>query len=95
MSDPTKKGGQLLPASLASLQNELLGWRNNLILTPTKSPRAQLANALIALRQAPEWQGVLGYDEFALTIRLLKAPPWLRMKITGGRHSGGQIGMMR
>jgi hypothetical protein len=25
-----------------------------------------LANALIALREAPEWQGVLAYDEFAL-----------------------------
>jgi predicted P-loop ATPase len=78
MLNSTKKDGQLLPASLASLQNELRGWRSNLILTPTKSPRAQLANALIALRQAPEWQGVLGYDEFALTIRLLKAPPWLK-----------------
>jgi hypothetical protein len=47
-------------------------WRRrvDLILTPTKTPKAILANALIALRRAPEWQGVLAYDEFALVTKL-------------------------
>jgi predicted P-loop ATPase len=51
-------------------------WRDNLLLTPTKTPRPLLANALTALRQAPEWQGVLAYDEFALVTMLMKPPPW-------------------
>ena len=32
-------------------------WRVDLILTQTRNSRTVLANALIALRKAPEWQG--------------------------------------
>jgi hypothetical protein len=39
-------------------------WRPLLILTPTKKPRPLLANAIIALREAPAWHGVLAYNEF-------------------------------
>ena len=53
-------------------------WRDDLLLTPTKTPKPLLANALTALRQAPEWQGVLAYDEFALVTMLMKPPPWLK-----------------
>jgi predicted P-loop ATPase len=56
------------------------GWRDELLLTPTKTPKPLLANALTALRQAPEWQGVLAYDEFALTTMLMRPPPWSRHK---------------
>ena len=53
------------------------GWRDRIpILTPTKTPKAVLANALYALREAPEWQGVLGYDEFGLTTMAMLPPPW-------------------
>jgi hypothetical protein len=51
-------------------------WQDDLILTATKTPKPLLANALTALRRAPEWQGVLAYDEFALVTMLMKAPPW-------------------
>jgi predicted P-loop ATPase len=78
MRDITKNTGQMLPAGLISLQSEVSGWRHALILSPTKTPKAQLSNALTALREAPEWKGVLGCDEFALTIMLLKPPPWLK-----------------
>jgi predicted P-loop ATPase len=37
-----------------------------------------LANALIALRRAPEWDGVLAYDEFSLITMMQKPPPWLK-----------------
>ena len=47
-------------------------------LTPTRQPKAVLANALFALREAPEWEGVLAYDEFALTTMALQPPPWCR-----------------
>jgi predicted P-loop ATPase len=64
---------------LAELQHDLHGWRTNLLLTPkTKVPKPQLANALIALREAPEWHGVLAYDDFALTTMMMKPPPWLK-----------------
>ena len=55
------------------------GWQDHIpILTPTKTPKAVLANALYALRSAPEWQGVLAYDEFSLTTTVMLPPPWQR-----------------
>ena len=73
MRDPTT----LTPA-LADLQDELSGWRAALLLSRKNTPKPLLANALIALREAPEWQGVLAYDEFALVTMQLKPPPWLK-----------------
>jgi hypothetical protein len=52
-------------------------WRERVpCLTATKQPKAVLANALFALREAEEWQGVLAYDEFALTVVTKLPPPW-------------------
>jgi predicted P-loop ATPase len=62
--------------NLASLQYELSGWRNKLIRTKDGMPKPLLANALTALRGAPEWDGVMAYDEFALVTMMLKPPPW-------------------
>jgi predicted P-loop ATPase len=64
-----------MPA-LADLQDQLSGWRARLLVSAKNAPKPILANALIALREAPEWQGVLGYDEFALVTMQLKPPPW-------------------
>jgi len=63
---------------LEAFQQEMNGWRGDLLLTPTKQPRPLLRNAIIALRGAPEWQGVLAYDEFALATMAMKPPPWLK-----------------
>ena len=73
MRDPTT-----LTPVLADLQDELSGWRAALLLSRKNTPKPLLANALIALREAPEWQGVLAYDEFALVTMQLKPPPWLK-----------------
>jgi hypothetical protein len=54
---------------LKALQEQMDGWRLDLELTPTKQPRPLLRNAIIALRRAPEWEGVLAYDES-------RSPPW-------------------
>jgi predicted P-loop ATPase len=51
-------------------------WRETLIIDRFKNPKPVLANAVIALRDAPEWQGVLGFDEFALKTAPLKPAPW-------------------
>ena len=64
--------------ALAELQNELNGWRTALLFSPKNTPKPLLANALTALRHAPEWRGVFGYDEFALVTMQLKPPPWLK-----------------
>lgn len=79
---------------LRAFQEEMFGWRGELILTPTKQPKPLLANALIALRKAPEWHGVLAYDEFGLVTMAVKPPPWLKGQTTVGHHSNGRIGTM-
>jgi predicted P-loop ATPase len=51
-------------------------WTAELIRS-SKGKRAPVVqNALIAIRKAPEWRGVLGLDESALRIMILKPPPW-------------------
>jgi predicted P-loop ATPase len=51
-------------------------WLPLLILTPTGKPRPLLANAIIALREAPEWHGVLAYNEFRRETTVESYPPW-------------------
>jgi predicted P-loop ATPase len=64
--------------TLADLQDELSGWRAALLLSRKSTPKPLLANALIALRHAPQRDGVLAYDQFALVTMQLKPPPWLK-----------------
>lgn len=56
--------------------SELEPWRTNLIVTGAGAPKPLLANAITALREAPAWQGVLAYDQFALETLVSDAPPW-------------------
>ena len=58
-------------------------WEARLICSQAKNPmpKAVLANALTALRYAPEWHGVLAYDEFALRVVPMKGLPWGIAKI--------------
>jgi 5S rRNA maturation endonuclease (ribonuclease M5) len=51
-------------------------WSRHLLVNDARAPRAVLANAITALRLAPEWEGVLGFNEFSLATVALKAPPW-------------------
>ena len=55
---------------------EAVDWRLNLLTNEKGFPKALLANAITALRWAPEWAGVLGFNEFSLGTVALKAPPW-------------------
>jgi predicted P-loop ATPase len=52
-------------------------WRSGLIMNPAGQPKALLANAIIALRDAPEWREVLRFDEFALAVTA-DGPPWTK-----------------
>jgi predicted P-loop ATPase len=60
----------------AKATNKTPGWRKNLIGSKDGTPKGNVANAITALRLAPEWQGVLAYDEFALVTRVTHSPPW-------------------
>jgi predicted P-loop ATPase len=51
-------------------------WRKDLILTDKGNIRAVLANAITALRSAPEWAGALTFDEFSLRTSTIKSTPW-------------------
>jgi len=52
-------------------------WRKDLLCYDgSLKPRPNTANACHALTHAPEWTGVLGYDEFQDRILIGEAPPW-------------------
>jgi hypothetical protein len=53
-----------------------INWRQELLETRQGEPRANLANAITALRRAPEWDGVLWRDEFAHRTVARKPTPW-------------------
>jgi len=67
-----------MTARIEAMQRQMNDWRNDLQLTPTKTPKALLYNCLVALRGAPEWQGVLAYNEFGLETMAMKPPPWMK-----------------
>lgn len=54
------------------------GWRDGLLLNLNNTIKPVLANAITALRGAPEWAGVLAYNEFAhFTVRR-QPTPWMK-----------------
>lgn len=60
----------------ASLNGHRGGWREKLLKTETRTVRPILANAITALRNAPEWQGVLAYNELSQRPGKLKPAPF-------------------
>jgi predicted P-loop ATPase len=52
------------------------GWRARLLMGKRGAIQANVANALIALRHAPEWQGVLHFNESSLTTVVKELPPF-------------------
>ncbi|MCX6632901.1 MAG: hypothetical protein NTW28_35330, partial [Candidatus Solibacter sp.] len=63
-------------------------WRNRLLLTDNGEPRALLANVITALRGAPEWEGVLWRDDFALRTVARGPTPWGEVSSWGEREDG-------
>jgi predicted P-loop ATPase len=52
------------------------GWQANLLRTDRGQIRRVVANAIMALQTAPEWQGVLSYDAFKLFVVTQRPTPW-------------------
>jgi predicted P-loop ATPase len=71
-------------SSSSSEASEQIAWRRDLMTNEKGSPMALLANAITALRGAPGWAGVLGFNEFSLATVALKAPPWNLASPLGG-----------
>jgi predicted P-loop ATPase len=51
-------------------------WQSKLLMNDKGAPRAVLANGVIALSSAREWQGVLGFDLLAQRTIVRALPPW-------------------
>jgi hypothetical protein len=74
-------GPDTVLGELSRVRFTAFDWREELIRSKPTSSHPQgnlypvLANA-IAARRAPEWQGVLAFNEFELTPMLLKPAPW-------------------
>lgn len=69
--DADKRAGPKRPLPIGD-------WTRFLIRNGAGTIRPMLANAITALKCSPEWNAVLGYDEFASRTVALKATPWDR-----------------
>lgn len=59
-----------------SRRDYVVDWRSFLVVNKDGQPKPLLANAITALREAPEWAGVLAFNEFSLGTVALKSAPW-------------------
>jgi predicted P-loop ATPase/DNA primase len=66
--------GGLQPAP--AVDGASAAWRDGLLLNLNGTVKPALANVITALRSAPEWAGVLAYNEFAHFTVLQKPAPW-------------------
>lgn len=72
-------GGKSSPGPQpASAPEGGVAWRDGLLLNLNGTVKPVLANAITALRGAPEWAGVLAYNEFAHFTVLHKRAPWMK-----------------
>ena len=52
-------------------------WKDGLLLALNGTIKPILANSICALRGAPEWTGVLAYNDFALNTVVQQPAPWM------------------
>jgi hypothetical protein len=72
-----KVGPDVVLKTIANVRfDAATGWKARLLCTETGKPKGLFANALIALRHAPEWEGVLRFNEFSFCPVIVNPPPW-------------------
>lgn len=54
----------------------VIDWRSMLAKNAAGVPKPRLSNAMLALRHAPEWQGVLAYNQLSNRLSKRKSPPF-------------------
>ncbi len=62
------------------LRERAEGWQKELLVSEAGTPKALLSNAVLMLRHASEWQGVLCFNEFSLNTETGRAAPWPQSK---------------
>jgi predicted P-loop ATPase len=72
------KGRRSGAQPLRAVHPEGTSWRKELLLNLNGTVKPVLANAITALRGAPEWSGALAYNEFANCTVLRKPAPWMK-----------------
>ena len=72
--------GVSLPSECRSENIATADWHDRLIRTSKGYASACLENALVALKCAPGWRGVLHYDESALHVVAQVQPPWAPLR---------------
>ena len=72
------KGRRSSAQPLRAVHPEGTSWRKDLLLNLNGTVNPVLANAITALRGAPEWSGALAYNEFANCTVLRKPAPWMK-----------------
>jgi predicted P-loop ATPase len=65
------------PTQAASSQSIAAGWKTRLLIGRRGAIQAGVANAIIALRHAPEWQGVLHFNLSSLAVVAKLTPPFV------------------
>lgn len=75
MTDERQSAGEA--AHIIDASDMFSGWRTKLLKGRDKQPKPCITNVLTALRHAPEWKGVLRYDEFSYRSMISAAPPWV------------------
>lgn len=90
MSDKPKDSGNPQPADVVLLEKERSKRWRTLLHRKGRAGAIKpiLANALIALREAPEWKGALRYNAFSTTIVVEKRLPWHKGKWLAREWSG-------
>lgn len=68
--------GRTEPLGLGGSESAGVDWKELLLRGKNGNPLANSRNAANALRYAPEWVGVLGFNEFSLGVFGRKCPPW-------------------
>jgi predicted P-loop ATPase len=57
-------------------KTETVAWTSRLIVDKRGAPKPLLVNAALALREAPDWFGVLAYNDFTKRTELMSPPLW-------------------
>jgi predicted P-loop ATPase len=70
-------GPDVVLAEIAAVDFEKKDWHANLIRSSRDdNPRAIFANAVTALREAPDFSGLLAYSQFSMGVTCTRPTPW-------------------
>jgi putative DNA primase/helicase len=58
-------------------KSRMPGWWSKMITYDSGEPKPNVSNAITALREAPEWQGVIAYNEFRGRAVICGKAPWM------------------